>query len=58
MAFSALVEDDDRVRFDGAYQKLVFAERDSIDQKLNCENCTGDELQTVVNVSPVRADTG
>ena len=56
--FADSIGDDDRPRFLTQYRNLTAAKIDSFDDKLACVGAHGDELQTVVNLSAVRSDTG
>lgn len=58
VSFAVTVCEYDRESFVEKYQKLVASELDSLDEKLSCMNAEDTELQTVVNISTVRADAG
>ena len=58
--FLDVVCDYDRDRFQIHYRKLLAGELDHLDEKLACHGANEDEddLQTVVNLSPVLSDAG
>ena len=57
-SFSDLVSDEDRERFDEIYKALADDQVDVVDERLTCHNASGETLQTIVNVSPVRGRSG
>ena len=58
VSFIDAIDDEDRDRFLADYSSLTTSESDSLNEKLICRNDIGDELQTVANLSAIRADNG
>ncbi len=58
VSFIDAVDDEDRDRFLADYSRLTTSKSDSMNEKLICRNDIGDELQTVANLSAIRADNG
>ena len=58
VTFAEMIEDDDRERFNMHFNKLTDGDSNSMDEKLACINAGGEELQSIVNISAVRSDTG
>jgi diguanylate cyclase (GGDEF)-like protein/PAS domain S-box-containing protein len=56
--FVDTINDNDRERFKTDYKKLTDGDSDSIDEKLVCVGADGEELQTIVNISAVRSESG
>ena len=56
--FAEVVSDDDQERFESRYRMLAESELDELDEKLTCIASNGEDMQTVVNLSTVRTDTG
>ena len=55
--FAEVVHAEDRERFSKDFDQLTDGITDSIDEKLVCIGPSGEELQTLVNISSVRDDT-
>lgn len=56
--FAEVVSEEDQKRFVKRYKKLSESKVDELNEKLTCVASNGDLMQTVVNLSPVRADSG
>ncbi|MDX1500335.1 MAG: EAL domain-containing protein [Woeseiaceae bacterium] len=58
ISFARVIGTDDRSRFASQYSRLADGGLEHLDEKLVCLGHDGEELQTIVNVSPVLADGG
>ena len=56
--FADTVSEDDRERFLESYEELRSAKTEALREKAVCIGDTGQELQTVINISAVRSDAG
>jgi len=56
--FAEVVNEEDQERFVKRYRRLSESKVDELNEKLTCVAANGDEMQTVVNLSPVRSDSG
>lgn len=56
--FADVICEEDHERFTHEYRRLTTLELDSLDERLTCKGANDDTLQTVVNLSPVRASDG
>jgi len=56
--FADIVCEEDRDRFTADYHKLTTGKFESLDEKLACDDAAGNTVQTVVNLSPVRSESG
>jgi len=56
--FADVVDGDDQVQFENNYRRLLKSDKNSLDKNYSCLNAAGDVLKTVINLSPVRSDSG
>jgi diguanylate cyclase (GGDEF)-like protein/PAS domain S-box-containing protein len=56
--FADTVSDEDREQFEKSYGDLTSSKSESVQEKAVCIGEVGQEIQTVINISAVRSDTG
>jgi diguanylate cyclase (GGDEF)-like protein/PAS domain S-box-containing protein len=58
VSFATAIAHDDRSRFAADFARLTGGELEHVDEKLVCIGHDDEELQTIVSISPVRAENG
>ncbi len=56
--FADAINEDDAAQFDEKYEVVVKTERDSLHEKAICIGPGGEEIQALLNLSPVVSETG